>query len=117
MAITKEDQDVVFSPRGWGLRSVLDAIPHLETNVRGFITDKRCETKEAPKQNAKPILREEDLPDWMTVDEAVEFLRMNRKTLYDQIISKKVSGVRYIGKRNIRLEKKIFLESYGEKKI
>ncbi len=51
----------------------------------------------------------DDLPQFLTVDELAELLRVNRKTLYEAIAQNEIPGCRRIG-RNIRICRQTVLD-------
>ena len=57
----------------------------------------------------------ESMPESLTVDEAAEFLRLNRKTVYEAIRRKEIPH-RKIG-RSIRLSRQVLVDWLGDKRL
>jgi excisionase family DNA binding protein len=104
MTRLNHEQQPEMQNRGWALQSVLDAVPHLSVSTRGVLVDVRREHQEK-RNETNPSMERCEQSDIITVDEAADLLRTNRKTVYEQIQLGLLPGCRRIG-RSIRLSRK-----------
>ena len=56
-----------------------------------------------------PVVNQEEVPEVLTVNEAAQMLRVDRKTLYSAIRKRKLRGVRRVG-RTIRIHRESILK-------
>ena len=92
---SKKECDLEF----W-LRSVLNS-PYLGSPIKGG--------QEAI--SAPPVPGKDSLPDLLTAAAAAEYIRVNKKTLYEILERKELPGTRKIG-RSYRISKRKLLEYF-----